>query len=59
MPGASWLQNSDEITITKKGLHLLEEVEEKHKSFRQKTPSKLTKEEAISLSKLLDKIREE
>jgi len=47
-----------EITITQKALKLLDQIEEKHKYFRQSLHDKINKKEAELLAKLLDKIRE-
>jgi len=46
-----------ELTITQKGLKLLDEIEENHRGYRQKLHDMLNKNEAESLSDILDKIR--
>lgn len=47
-----------EITITDKGLHMLDEIEPKIRKSEADTFSSLTEKDAIQLGRLLDKLRE-
>lgn len=46
-----------DISITDKGLELLEEIEQVHKGFENEIVSNLSKNEIIALNQLLEKIR--